>query len=96
MLKISEQACTNAHALHAGDYVAVNDPTCQGGGCLPENAPCDATLPCCDGFHCQSGTCVANVSDHCAPSPCQNGGTCVDGVNSYSCQCPAGYTSTTF
>ena len=30
--------------------------------------------------------------DECASSPCQNGGTCVDGINSYSCNCNAGYT----
>jgi EGF-like domain/Chaperone of endosialidase/Human growth factor-like EGF len=94
VLKISEQACVNAHALHTGDYVAVNDPNCQGGGCLPENAPCDPTLPCCDGFSCTNGTCTANVSNHCDPSPCQNGGSCTNDTNGYSCACPAGYTGT--
>ncbi len=34
-----------------------------------------------------------NVDD-CAPNPCQNGGTCTDGVNSYTCACPAGWTGT--
>lgn len=94
VLKISEQACVNAHALHAGDYVAVNDPNCQGGGCLPENAPCDPTLPCCDGFSCTNGTCTPNVSDHCSPSPCQNGGSCTNEPNGYTCSCPAGYVGT--
>jgi hypothetical protein len=94
VLKISEAACINAHALHAGDYVAVGDPTCQGGGCLPENAPCDPTVPCCDGFSCVNGTCAANVSDHCNPSPCQNGGSCTNDTNGYTCACPAGYTGT--
>ena len=28
----------------------------------------------------------------CASSPCQNGGTCVDSVNSYSCNCDAGFS----
>jgi Notch-like protein len=32
--------------------------------------------------------------DDCAGAPCQNGGTCVDGVNAYTCTCPAGYTGT--
>ena len=27
--------------------------------------------------------------DECGSSPCQNGGQCVDGLDSYSCQCPA-------
>ena len=26
------------------------------------------------------------------PNPCLNGGTCVDGVNSYTCSCPIGYS----
>ena len=29
----------------------------------------------------------------CHPDPCQNGGTCVDGVDSYTCNCPAGFTA---
>ena len=28
----------------------------------------------------------------CKSNPCENGGTCTDGVNSYSCRCPVGYT----
>ena len=30
--------------------------------------------------------------DDCANHTCANGGLCVDGVNSYSCNCSAGYT----
>ena len=30
--------------------------------------------------------------DDCVGVTCQNGGTCVDGVNSYTCNCVAGYT----
>ena len=30
--------------------------------------------------------------DECASSPCQNGGTCTDSVNSYTCNCDAGYS----
>lgn len=94
ILKISQSACTNAHALHAGDYVAVNDPDCQGDGCLPEGAPCDVTVPCCEGFSCTAGTCTANVSNNCSPSPCQNGSTCVNETSGYTCECLAGYTGT--
>ena len=30
--------------------------------------------------------------DDCVNHTCANGGLCVDGVNSYSCNCTAGYT----
>ncbi|WP_437522135.1 calcium-binding EGF-like domain-containing protein [Sorangium sp. So ce726] len=94
ILKISQTACVNAHVLHAGDYVAVNDPDCQGDGCLPEGAPCDTTLPCCEGFSCTGGTCTPNVSDNCSPSPCQNGSTCTSSASGYTCTCVPGYTGT--
>src|SRR6266478_8497427 len=45
VLNIGDNACISAHAAHADDYVASNDPTCAGRGCLPEGAPCDSTLP---------------------------------------------------
>lgn len=60
IIKTSEQGCINGHSGHAADYIAFGDPTCQGGGCLPVDAPCDATLPCCDGLTCQGGTCQQN------------------------------------
>jgi len=58
ILKVSEHVCASAHAGHTSDYLAVDDPTCGGGGCLPVGAPCDATLPCCDGSSCTAGTCI--------------------------------------
>ncbi len=101
ILRLAEQACINAHSAHGGDYVTstdpsspLYDPTCQGNGCLPEDAPCDATVPCCDGLTCDAGVCVIADGDDCAAAPCQNGGTCTDGVNSYSCACAPGYTGT--
>ena len=33
--------------------------------------------------------------DDCADVPCANGGTCLDGVNTFTCECPAGYTGPT-
>ena len=67
MLRVNEQGCVNGHSGHGGDYVAsldssssLYDPTCQGLGCLPVAAPCDATLPCCDGSSCVDGACVAD------------------------------------
>ncbi|XP_070176519.1 sushi, nidogen and EGF-like domain-containing protein 1 [Littorina saxatilis] len=32
--------------------------------------------------------------DDCASSHCQNGGSCVDQINTYTCNCQAGYTGT--
>src|SRR6218665_838408 len=37
--------------------------------------------------------CWINIDD-CASQPCLNSGTCVDGVNSYTCACAPGFTST--
>lgn len=56
-LEVTEEAC-KAHARHSGDYIAADDPTCDGGGCLPEGAPCDGTVSCCDGFRCENGACI--------------------------------------
>jgi hypothetical protein len=33
-------------------------------------------------------------TNECEENPCKNGGTCIDGINSYTCECPAGYTGT--
>jgi cysteine-rich repeat protein len=78
LLKVSESACIKAHTDHEGDYVSVNDPTCQGLGCLPLNAPCDPLVPCCGGGVCTNGVCTnlcAGVV--CGPSDsCHDAGTC--------------------
>lgn len=89
ILKTSVQGCAHGHAGHPDDYVAVDDPTCQGGGCLPTGAPCDATLPCCSGSSCQAGTCV---HDPCASNPCVSGSTCVNTPDAFYCACPASCT----
>lgn len=65
-IRTSVQGCINGHAGHELDYVAVDDPTCQGGACLPVTAPCDSTLPCCDGLTCQDATCVVASTCPCA------------------------------
>jgi Notch-like protein len=30
--------------------------------------------------------------DECSGKPCEPNGKCIDGVNSYTCECDAGYT----
>jgi hypothetical protein len=73
IVKTSEQGCIDGHAAHPLDYIAVGDPTCHGGGCLPQGAPCDAALPCCSGSICTGGTCVQT----CTPTTCAaQGATC--------------------
>ncbi|MDI1449742.1 FG-GAP-like repeat-containing protein [Polyangium sp. 6x1] len=98
IIRVSEQACVNAHSAHNGDYVTsldptspLFDPTCGGMGCLPVNAPCDATVPCCDGLTCQSGTCVD--VDECAAGTdnCDENAACTNTASSFTCACNAGY-----
>lgn len=36
--------------------------------------------------------CVCVDIDECSSYPCQNGGTCTDGVNTFTCHCPPGFT----
>lgn len=77
IIKIAVAGCQNGHTGHTGDYVTSSDPasplydpTCSGGGCVPTGAPCDATLPCCDGNTCEAGVCVAPaVVCPCAEDP---------------------------
>ena len=30
--------------------------------------------------------------NECESSPCQNNGTCIDGINTFSCECPVGFS----
>jgi len=50
ILKVSSEACVNSHAAHDGDYIAINDPTCNQQGCFPEGAPYDGSVECCEGL----------------------------------------------
>ena len=90
IIRTSVQGCIHGHAGHTQDYVAVGDPTCQGGGCLPATAPCDATLPCCDGSTCESGTCQLTAAT-CDPNPCDHG-VCDDSGGTAICFCEEGWT----
>ncbi|XXX71815.1 EGF domain-containing protein [Sorangium sp. So ce134] len=99
ILRISDQACINAHSAHDGDYITstdpsspLYDPTCNGQGCLPVGAPCDATLPCCDGLTCQDGTCTD--IDECAlgTDDCDANAACTNTPGSFTCACTTGYS----
>ncbi|RKG99613.1 FG-GAP-like repeat-containing protein [Corallococcus carmarthensis] len=98
IVRVSEQACINAHSAHNGDYVtsldptsSLYDPTCSGQGCLSVNAPCDATVPCCDGLTCQSGTCVDVNECAAGTDDCNENATCTNTAGSFTCACNAGY-----
>ena len=52
---------------------------------VPKQTPAPPATP--------TATPTFNVDD-CSPNPCLNGGTCTDGVNNYTCTCPAGFTGT--
>src|SRR5262249_47735324 len=78
LLRVSGNACVQAHAAHPGDYISVGDPACQGQGCLPLNAPCDPLVPCCGGGVCTNGVCTdlcAGVTCT-AEDSCHDAGTC--------------------
>ncbi|MHA7628622.1 FG-GAP-like repeat-containing protein [Corallococcus sp. M7] len=98
IVRVSEQACINAHSAHNGDYVTsidptspLYDPTCSGQGCLSVNAPCDASVPCCDGLTCQSGTCIDVNECAAGTDNCSENATCTNTVGSFTCACNAGY-----
>ena len=84
ILRVNEQACVNAFSSFPNDYVTstdpaspLYDPTCQGNGCLPEGAPVDNTVPCCDGLSAQNGVCTV-VVPACPNGLTDCGGVCVD------------------
>ncbi|WP_437933073.1 EGF domain-containing protein [Sorangium sp. So ce341] len=99
ILRISDQACINAHSAHDGDYITstdpsspLYDPTCNGQGCLPVGAPCDAMPPCCDGLTCRDGTCTD--IDECAlgTDDCDANAACTNTPGSFTCACNTGYS----
>jgi hypothetical protein len=76
IIKVNIASC-GGHSGHNGDYIAYDDPTCNGQGCFPEGAPFDGSVECCDGLAPVNGYC-ANV-DECAT----NNGGCGEG---FACQ----------
>jgi hypothetical protein len=98
IVNVGAGACADSHAAHPGDYVAVNDPNCSGGGVLPPGAPCDSTLPCAEGYECgASKTCepaglcrnvTCTASDQCHVAYCNPAnGQCVNEakVDGFAC-----------
>ena len=81
-IRVSEAGCINGHAGHEGDYVALDDAMCAGGSCLPEAAPCDATLDCCEGFECSAGGTCTQVAPVCGDvgASCTSNGDCCSGL----------------
>jgi hypothetical protein len=78
---VSVNACVQGFATQHPlvDYIAVDDPPCSGGGCLPQEAPCDVTLPCCGGVQCTAGVCVSSCLPIGAPCDVNNQGACCSG-----------------
>ncbi|WP_437758502.1 EGF domain-containing protein [Sorangium sp. So ce1389] len=98
IIRVNEQACINAHSSHAEDYVTsldpsspLYDPTCGGQGCLAVSAPCDPTVPCCDGLTCQSGTCTDVNECALGTDNCDANATCTNTTGSFTCACNEGY-----
>lgn len=84
VLNVSSNACVNAHAEHAGDYVSSGDPTCNGSGCLPAGAPWDSNVnvDCCEGLTVQNGVCTAAQcppgTEDCGDGRCNTAECCVN------------------
>ncbi|WP_437931582.1 DNRLRE domain-containing protein [Sorangium sp. So ce291] len=57
ILQASKDACILEHVGHLHDYIAVGNPSCSGNGCLPVNASCDGTIPCCGNSSCTNDVC---------------------------------------
>ncbi|WP_437765949.1 FG-GAP-like repeat-containing protein [Sorangium sp. So ce281] len=83
-----------ASCTSAGPSVADGDDNEDAGGqgCLAVNAPCDPTVPCCDGLTCQSGTCTDVNECALGTDSCDANATCIDASGSFTCACDAGYS----
>lgn len=89
--------CDSAPCQNGGSCIAPQDCTCEVSedevlGCSTLarcRSPADYVCICAQGF--EGDNCQFRVLDECASTPCLNGGICVDGVQSYTCRCPALY-----
>src|SRR5262245_30283541 len=84
-IDVSSKACVNAHSQHSGDYVASDDPTCKGLGCLPAGAPWDSNvrMDCCEGLTVQDGVCTLppqcpDGTEDCGDGRCNTPNCCVN------------------
>uniref|UniRef100_A0A3P8V1F7 Delta like non-canonical Notch ligand 2 n=1 Tax=Cynoglossus semilaevis TaxID=244447 RepID=A0A3P8V1F7_CYNSE len=76
--------------LKAGPCHKKRSPCKNGGQCDDDNGfAAELMCRCLAGF--MGPRCETNVDD-CLMKPCGNGATCLDGVNRFSCLCPAGFT----
>jgi len=72
---------------------ACSSAPCMNGATCAYNSTTDSYgCTCAAGY--TGANCQTNIDD-CATNPCTNGGTCLDGVNKYTCSCPAGYDPAT-
>ncbi|XP_078660964.1 uncharacterized protein LOC144905260 [Branchiostoma floridae x Branchiostoma belcheri] len=90
----SGHLAATASCMKQHHYVCQSDsPPCQLNIC--NNGFCSTCFngaysfcDCLNGY--EGDLCNIDIDD-CSSNPCQNGGVCSDGVNSYTCSCPAGF-----
>ncbi|XP_053397800.1 neurogenic locus notch homolog protein 1-like isoform X1 [Mercenaria mercenaria] len=87
-----DNTATTCVPAELGDSCATNIFQCNNivnGQCLAFS-----TCECQAGYEDDGTGYACTEIDECASNPCENGGTCVDALNSYSCNCVAGYMDT--
>jgi hypothetical protein len=70
--KVTPASCkthVTEHVIGYPDFVAYGDKDCSGDGCLPQAAPCDPTVPCCEGLECVDASGQIAATGHCAEVP---------------------------
>ena len=79
---VNSYSC-NCSVGYTGDH-------CQTGNILSANRPVKSSII--HPISCHINYLIFTDIDDCVNHTCANGGSCVDGINSYSCNCTAGYT----
>lgn len=96
---LSRQAVTDDLWTGIKSGQSMYTPTLTGSGTSDNSGTCSTVAPDGsekDGIDCYKQlpfVCIypSGIRD-CMPQPCMNGGTCIEGMNSYSCQCPPGFS----